>query len=510
MLSEYRIETLPERIYERLNAINSECLVKIGEIIKKIGELRPKDIHQLQQMYNYGADIESIILKLSKASEKNIDEIYEIFDIVAKENYDYSKPFYMAKDIPHVPYEENADLQRYVKNMAKQTVKEYKNLTQHTAFAVFSKDGKSIAPLFERNKNKKATSISDTYTKVIDIAVQKVQMGVSDYNSEMRSVVRALADSGIKTVDYATGYKRRLDTSVRQNVLWGVKECNQNSADIIGEEIGADGYEISYHSNPRPSHEEMGGKQYAKGKGVTINGKYYPPFSSVEHLLKDYGCLHFKFSIVLGISRPAYDEKELSRLKAEDRKTFEFEGKKYTKYEATQIQRNLETQMRKQRDLHSMAKASGDKELQNEAKERINFLTSKYSRFSKASGLPTKMERTRIAVSRNKALTKNGKGSIIKVDKVVTGHDATPKQSKPNSVIDHKTGTVVDTRTFYDVNGLKHKEIQTGNHGNPKHHPYGKRGEHVHEYEWDENQRLKNKTTRELTETERRENEDIL
>ena len=52
MLNEHQIELLPERIYQRLNRINTECLVSIGEVIKEIGELRPKDVHQLQQLYN--------------------------------------------------------------------------------------------------------------------------------------------------------------------------------------------------------------------------------------------------------------------------------------------------------------------------------------------------------------------------------------------------------------------------------------------------------------------------
>lgn len=397
MLNEYQTELLPERIYQRLNAINTEYLESIGQTLKKIGELRPSDVHKLQQMYEYGTNADDIARKLAKASEKNISEIYEIFDIVAKENYDYSKPFYKAKGMPFIPYEENESLQRYVKALAKQTADEYINLTQHTAFAVFSKDGKSIAPLFESNANKVATTLSDTYTKVIDYAVSKVQTGVSDYNSAIRNVVKAISDSGIRTVDYATGYSRRLDSAVRQNILWGLKQCNQNTADLIGKEFGADGYEIDYHSAPRPSHADMGGRQYAIGKARTVGGVYYPSFEQeAEPLLNDYGCLHFKYSILLGISAPTYGKSELAKLKARDNETIEFEGKKYTKYEASQVQRKLETEIRRQKDRTIIAKAAGDREMREEAQARINLLTNKYAKFSKAAGLPTKMERMQV------------------------------------------------------------------------------------------------------------------
>ena len=397
MLTEHQINALAERAYQRISVINTEYLESVGKTLGKIGELRPSDVHKLQQIYDYSGDIDKIIRNLEKASAKNAAEIYEIFDIVAKENYDFAEPFYKAKGIEHVPYTKNKKLQDYVHSLAQQTVNEYVNLSQHTAFAVFAKDGKSIAPLFEANKNKLATSLSDTYTNVVDYAVSKVQMGLADYRMAMKEVIKAMAASGIKTVDYATGYKRRLDTAVRQNILWGIKQCNQNVADFVGEEFGADGYEISYHSNPRPSHEDMGGRQYAQGKARTVDGVHYPSFEEeAEPLLNDYNCLHFKFPILLGISNPTYSEEQLLRIKKNDGQTFEFEGEEYTRYEGTQLQRQIETSIRHHKDIANMAKAAGEDDLRREAQYQINLLADKYDKLADESGLPTKMDRMQV------------------------------------------------------------------------------------------------------------------
>ena len=424
MLTENQINHLPERIYERLNKVNSDCITSISNVIKEIGELRPKDVHQLQQMYNYGADIDKVVKELARANEKNVSEIYEMFDIVAKDNYNYAKPFYKAKGIEYISYEENENLKEYVKSIAKQTADEYINLTQHTAFAIFSQDGKSIAPLFEKNKNKIATSISDTYTRVIDYAVTKVQLGTESYQSATREVVKAMVNSGIKTVDYATGYKRRLDSAVRQNILWGLKECNQNSADMIGEEFGADGYEISYHSNPRPSHADMGGKRYARGPARTVKGVYYPSFEEeAEPLLKEFGCLHFKYSILLGISPPAIKPEQLAEFKANDNKTFEFEGKK-TVYEGKQIMNKLESSAKNYKDLANAAKASGDDVLRREVQEKINLITSKYYKISQASGLPTRAERMQVAGFRK--LKEDENLTFIKNQSIIKGQSTLP------------------------------------------------------------------------------------
>lgn len=104
-----------------------------------------------------------------------------------------------------------------------------------------------------------------------------------------------------------------------------------------------------------------------------------------------------------------------------------------------------------------------------------------------------------------------GKSGIIKADKIVSGHAGTPKKATPGTVIDHKSDSgVVNVRSFYGANGLKEKDIHTDDHGYPNRHKFGQHGEHAHDYEWDENERLKNKTTREISQEEREGSSDIL
>ena len=101
--------------------------------------------------------------------------------------------------------------------------------------------------------------------------------------------------------------------------------------------------------------------------------------------------------------------------------------------------------------------------------------------------------------------------AIIKPDRVISGHSSTPKQAEPNIVIDRLgINGKTETRAFYGANGFKRKEITTHGHGNLTTHPYGENGEHAHDYTWTLDGRLENRTTRELTEEERKENADIL
>lgn len=393
MLTEEEIKALPNVIEARLTELNNSVLERLGKRIKDIGELKPSDYKKLQQLSEYGSDVDKITSELAAIVQKSEAEIYALINKVAVECYGETSAKETLKALG-----KNEELQKFVTSMAKQTQDTFVNMSQTTAFMVYDDNG-----------NKVISSLSKTYQNVIDKAVTSVTTGVTDYQSAMRQTLRDLADSGLRTkyrplqgsagkaVDYASGYSRRLDTAVRQNILWGAKQCNQTTAEMLGEELGTDGYEISYHSAPRPSHEAMGGRQYAIGKARRINGVSYPSFSTVEHLLQDYNCLHYKIPITLGVSVPTYSDMELAELKANDRRTIEFEGKQYTPYEATQVMRKLETSARHAKDRQIIAKAAGDDVLRREEQLKINQITQKYKEFAEASKLPTKMERMSVS-----------------------------------------------------------------------------------------------------------------
>jgi hypothetical protein len=100
---------------------------------------------------------------------------------------------------------------------------------------------------------------------------------------------------------------------------------------------------------------------------------------------------------------------------------------------------------------------------------------------------------------------------IIRVTEVWDGHGSLPRDSKPNAIIDHVFDNgVVRARAFYNDKGRKYKEIHTTNHGKPKAHPFGEHGEHGHIYQWNSDGSLKSKIPYELSDKERKENQEIL
>lgn len=93
------------------------------------------------------------------------------------------------------------------------------------------------------------------------------------------------------------------------------------------------------------------------------------------------------------------------------------------------------------------------------------------------------------------------------------GHNSTPKDYKPNAILDHiRNDGSIKTRTFYDEKGRKKLDIHTDNHGSPNAHNFGEHGEHAHDYIWDDKGRSDPllRRGRELTKDERRNNSDIV
>ena len=396
MIDERLIDKLVERLVDRIEEGNSYTLRKIGESIKEIGALSPSKAQQLSQILKYGGNYDKIVEKLAQITELNVKDIYEIFEEVAKSDYAFAKQFYDYRGVKYIPYEENIALQQQVKALARITAGEYANFSNTLAFTK------------RLNGRVVYTDLARTYQDTIDKAVLSIAQGKSSFQEQMYSTIKELGSSGIKRVDYASGRSVRLDSSVRQHLKGALRNLHNETQAVFGEEFGSDGVEISVHMNPAPDHEEVQGRQFSKEEfdkfqndqdAVDYTGKLF----TSEHeghdrrSISEYNCYHYTFDIVLGVSKPEYSKEELQEIIDNNNKGFELDGEHYTNYEGTQMQRKLETEIRKQKDIQIIAKASGNKELVQESQSKITQLTRKYKQLSDISGLPTKMQRMRVS-----------------------------------------------------------------------------------------------------------------
>lgn len=377
-----KLELALERFVKRFEEFNTKVLEEFGKTIKKFEKLTPSQAHKLAQQMKNGRDIEKILADLERISELSRKDIEDLLEITAKENIDFANTYYEAKALDKVSYETSKQFQDLVKAVEKTTKGEFTNLSKTTALKLLKDNGN---PLY--------LDIKKAYNKVIDRCVLAVATGQTNYQKAMYDTIKQLSSSGVKKIFYDNegkrAYARRLDSSVRMNILDGVRQVNIGIQEQVGKEFGSNGVEISAHGLCAPDHINIQGRQYSKKEFKKLN-------STLTRPIGELNCTHFVFSIVLGISSPNYTKKQLEEFERESNSKVEYQGKTYTKYEATQVQRKLETSIRQQKDLQIIAKASGDKETIANVQKNITDLTREYKNFSEVAGLDTKMNRLRV------------------------------------------------------------------------------------------------------------------
>lgn len=388
MLSEDVKEKMAEQLVDKVEELNATILEEIGNTLRYMGTLTPSQAYKIIQDLKYGGSYQKIIKKLAEVSKLNEKEIYKIFEEIAKDDQNFAKQFYKFRKIDFIPYNRNKELKDQVRAIAKITADQYVNLMKTSAFMTI-KNGKKIY-----------TPISKVYQETLDKAVLDIAQGKESYQQAINRTIQELAESGIQTVDYESGYHRRLDSAVRMNVSDGMRDLSNTLQQQFGEEYKADGVEISVHEHPAPDHANIQGHQYSNEEFAKLQGKRDETGmyigGTLERPIGTMNCYHYIFSIVLGVSKPEYSQKQLDEINKKNTDGFDFEGKHYTLYEGTQLQRQIETKIRKLKDKHIGAVAVGDIDEAGNCQRKIGQLSSKYNQLAKASGLSTKYDRTQV------------------------------------------------------------------------------------------------------------------
>ena len=399
MLSDEVIDKVVERLVERMESANTFILKKIGENIKLLKSLTPTEARQMIQILRYGGDFDKILKELQKITNLNVKDIYEIFEEVAKNDYNFAKQFYDYRKKPFIPFEKNETLKKQINALAKISAGDYINLTNTRAIGFTVKDlnGRSV---FKR--------LDKAYVDILDEAVLDISQGKETFGVVLNRMIKQFGESGLKTMDYESGRSIRLDSAIRMNIKGALRALHNEIQQELGEEFDADGVEISVHSNPAPDHEEVQGHQFSneefeKFQNDLDSVDYYGEIFTADYNGKDrraisqYNCYHYVFSIVLGVNRPQYSSEQLRQIIEDNNKGFELDGKHYTNYEGTQLQRALERKIREQKDIQIMARESGNNELVESSQKNITDLSRKYKELSEISKLPTKLQRMRVS-----------------------------------------------------------------------------------------------------------------
>lgn len=169
--------------------------------------------------------------------------------------------------------------------------------------------------------------------------------------------------------------------------MTGVNQLSAQINEMVAKDLHTDTYEVTWHSGHRPDHW-WGGRVYT-----------YRELHDICHLGEVTGlcganCYHSYYAFIPGVSVRNYTDDQIQKMEEKEKEVHTWQGKEYNAYQATQMQRKMETKMRAQRARVKQLK-NGKAAEDDIMAERTKYLNTlhQYQGFSKKMKLPEQMER---------------------------------------------------------------------------------------------------------------------
>ena len=384
------LDALPEELAELYRALEDTLLDEICSRLKLADQLNEVTVQDIRALRSHGLDLKEIKKAIRKTAGISEKKLKELLDDVVERNQKYYTDLI---DLTHITKPETLVSIEDTWAIYEQTKQTMRNLTRSMGFLVDA--GRTMLPP------------AKAYQWALDNATMQIQSGAISYNQAIKSAVQQLA-GGLKVGNYESGHVDHIDVAVRRAVMTGVNQICDQYTNQSAEYLETRYFEVSAHSgardkpgaSPWSSHKDWQGKVYYQSESGEPD-----PLGLYDDLVETTGygyvdgltganCKHHKYPFVPGVSERTYTDEQLEHI--DDGLGCTFDGKTYTAYEATQMQRRIERQIRAQKKIRNAYKEAGLSEDATAANIKLRRLNAEYSRFSKAAGLPEQPERTKV------------------------------------------------------------------------------------------------------------------
>lgn len=379
------LDALPEELAELYRGLEDTLLTEICSRLKLRDELNEVTVQDIKALRSHGIDLKEIEKAIQKATGISEQKLNKLLDNVVERNQQY---YTNVIDLAHITQPETMVSIEDTWAIYEQTKRDLRNITRSMGFLV--DNGRTMLPP------------AKAYQWALDNATMQIQSGAINYNQAIKMAVKQLADSGLKVVDYESGHHDSIDVAARRAVMAGVSKLCAKYTEQSAEYLETPYYEVSAHAgardvpgpSPWSSHKDWQGKVYSIRTGDIYPSIYDACGLGAVDGLEGANCRHRRFPWVEGVSERTYTDEQLQHI--DDGLGCEYDGKKYTAYEATQMQRRIERTIRKQKRLKNAYETAGLTGDATTANIKLRRLNAKYKEFSKAAGLPEQRERLKV------------------------------------------------------------------------------------------------------------------
>lgn len=338
MLPPEVLDTLPDAFVALWREVEDSILRDAARRIGKMDALTETANWQLWRYQQTEAVRNNVVKLLARYSGKSERTIRSLLKEAATEAMEREDAIYYHYGLEPTPFEESATLNNLLDAGSRQTNGTWQNLTATTA-----------------------NTVTGAFERTLDAAWGKVSTGAFDYKTAVKQAVDSLADD-LPVVTYPSGHTDTLEVAARRAVLTGVNQTAGKLQLARMDEMGAEFVETSAHGGARPSHAEWQGRRFHRGEPVDYNGRHYPDFEETTGYgtgagLCGWNCRHSFWPCYPDLGDPpTWTGESLRQLNARD---IEYNGKLYTRYEISQMQRARERNVRRCKKRYLAEDAAG-------------------------------------------------------------------------------------------------------------------------------------------------------
>ena len=338
MLPPSYLDRMPDAFVQLWQQVEEQILQDVARRIGKMDKVTATANWQLWRYQQTEAVRNDVVKLLAKYTGKSEAAIRKLLLQAATEAMEREDAIYYHYDMEPTPFEESAALNNLLDAGARQTCGTWQNLTATTA-----------------------NTVTGAFERTLDAAWGKVSTGAFDYKTAVKQAVDSLADD-MPMVTYPSGHKDSIEVAARRAVLTGVNQTCGKLQEARMDEMGCEFVETTAHGGARPSHAEWQGRRFHRGGAVDYKGRHYPDFEAATGYgtgagLCGWNCRHTFFAVFPELGDPPqWTQEQLRELNARD---IEWNGKKYTAYEISQMQRARERNVRRWKKRYLAEDAAG-------------------------------------------------------------------------------------------------------------------------------------------------------
>lgn len=319
-------EPSADRIIALYQQLEDDILSAVIRRILKMGYVSEASKHQLEVLQAAGLLYDDIVQLIADRTDACTAQVKALFEDAGVQTVSIDNSLHEAAGALPIDIRQDSSTRQVLEAGYKKTLGTMRNLVSTTA-----------------------TQTQTAFIQTCDRIYMQVSSGAFSYQEAIMNALRALADTGAEVV-YPTKHKDRMDVAVRRCVLTGVSQTAAAVSLRQAEDAGCYLMEITAHSGARPDHAKWQGQLVTitgKDAGKIIDGLRVFTLSEIGYGsgegFKGWNCRHNWHAYYPGFSTPNYTPEELKKL---DEPCISYNGKLYTEYEVSQMQRAQERRVR--------------------------------------------------------------------------------------------------------------------------------------------------------------------